>query len=109
MGAPVALASDPLKRSSLFLLVLLGQCARLQIPNLCIKHLLRDDGIGLIHATISHSSHTQDGSCPQFPTIIGKEGCFWVFTFYHRSPAKILCFIQITNNVTRRCSTAPPG
>ena len=62
MGAPVALASDPLKRSSFF-----------QIAYLCIKHLLRYDSVRFVNTAIRHFSHTQNSPCTQFPTIIGKS------------------------------------
>ena len=42
MGAPVALASDPLKRSSF-----------LQVLYLCIKHLLRYDSVRLYKLLIN--------------------------------------------------------
>ena len=51
MGAPVALASDPLKRSSF-----------LQILYLRIKHGLSYYGVWLIDAAITHLPHTKNCS-----------------------------------------------
>ena len=78
MGAPVALASDPLKRSSF-----------LQILYLRIKHRLTNYTVWLIDAAITHLPHTKNCFGFQFPAVICEISTFPMLTYDDGPPTKI--------------------